>query len=202
MDVGRDIDRVAGHADGFHIDVTDGHLTPQLLFGPDFVAAVRKRTDLPLDVHLMVTEADAWITPFLDAGADMVTIHRRSTKDPAATLARIAALGAAPSLALETGEPIAVSGGLSFERLLIMGTELGVKGVGVDPAVYTRIGQAVSLRDRLGAHFEIFVDGGIREHTVPSMAGAGADGVIPGSLVFGAPDPVDRLAWLHDLEQR
>ncbi|MEU4545909.1 ribulose-phosphate 3-epimerase [Nonomuraea dietziae] len=200
LDVGRDIDRVAAHADGFHIDVTDGHLTPQLLFGPDFVAAVRKRTELAIEVHLMVTDADAWIGPFLEAGADIVTVHRRSTRDLPATLARVADGGGTPGLAVETREPVgdvtALAG--AFDRLLLMGTEIGVKGVEVDPRVYGRIGEAVALREGMGG-FELFVDGGIREHTVALMAAAGADGVIPGSLVYGAPDPAARLSWLHGL---
>ncbi|WP_344841803.1 hypothetical protein [Nonomuraea dietziae] len=151
LDIGGDIDRVAGHADGFHIDVTDGHLTPQLLFGPDFVAAVRKRTELAIEVHLMVTNADVWIGPFLEAGADIVTVHRRSTRDLPATLARVADGGATPGLAVETHEPVGDVSALAgaFDRLLLMGTEIGVKGVEVDPLVYGRIGEG---RRAAGGH--------------------------------------------------
>ncbi|MFI6480747.1 ribulose-phosphate 3-epimerase [Nonomuraea sp. NPDC050663] len=192
LDVGRDIDRVAGHADGFHIDVTDGHLTPQLLFGPDFVAAVRTRTTLPIEAHLMVADADAWVEPFIEAGADVVTVHRRGTGDLAATLDRIGRAGALPGVAVELDEP--VTGTAGAKRLLLMGTLIGIKGVDLDERVYGKITEAVGQG---GA--EVFVDGGIREHTVPLMARAGADGVIPGSLVYGAPDPCARLTWLRGL---
>ena len=80
-----------------------------------------------------------------------------------------------------------------------MGTEIGIKGVGLDPRVGGRIRRLVELRAKLGVDFEIFVDGGIRSETVPLLAGAGADGVVPGSLVLKAPDPVAALAWIHSL---
>jgi ribulose-phosphate 3-epimerase len=202
LNVGADIDRVGEVADGFHIDITDGQLTPQLLFGPDFVAAVRARTGRLIDVHLMVRDADVWVPRFIDVGADMVTVHRRSTPDLAATLASIRSAGAAPSLAVEVPEPVpeaAAAEWADIDRLLLMGTEIGIKGVDVDPDVYDRVRRAVLVRDALPHRPEVFVDGGIRERTAPLMASAGADGVIPGSLVYAVADPPARVAWLHAL---
>jgi ribulose-phosphate 3-epimerase len=83
--------------------------------------------------------------------------------------------------------------------VLLMGTEIGIKGVGLDPRIDGRIRTLVEFRAKLGVDFEIFVDGGIRSETVPLLAGAGADGVVPGSLVLKAPDPVEALAWIHSL---
>jgi len=187
--------------DGYHIDVMDGHFTPQLLFGPDFVSAVRQNTNKVIDVHLMVDAADMWIAPFADAGADMITIHTCSTTNLAASLDAIRELGKSPSLALTTGEPV-VDGfetALDHDRLLLMGTEIGIKGVDIDPNVYSRIEEAYAIRDKQRPGVEIFVDGGIRSHTVGKLAAAGADGVIPGSLVFGVADPASAIAHLHSL---
>lgn len=197
--VGEEIDVVDDVVDGYHIDVTDGHFVPQLLFGPDFVAAVRQRTRRTLDVHLMVARADEWIAPFADAGADMITVHDRSCTDTTSTLRRIDDLDVAPSLGLETDEPIdlAVRHLEHVERVLVMGTELGVKGVDVAPALYDRTTRVVSAAQRSRRRPEVFVDGGIRDHTVPRIAAAGADGVIPGSLVFSAADPVGAVRWVR-----
>lgn len=201
LNVGADIGRLEEVADGFHIDITDGHLTPQLLFGPDFVAAVRRRTTRRIDVHLMVRAADVWVPRFVEVGADMVTVHRRSTPDLLRTLAAIRDAGAVPSLAVEVPEPVPDASApewLGIDRVLLMGTEIGIKGVDVDPGVYDRIRQAVAARDTLLHRPTVFVDGGIRHHTVPHMAAAGADGV-PGSLVFAVDDPAAGIAWLHGL---
>jgi len=80
-----------------------------------------------------------------------------------------------------------------------MGTEIGIKGVGLDARIPERIRTLLELRAKLGAEFEIFVDGGIRRETVAPLAAAGADGVVPGSLVLRAPDPLAALAWIHSL---
>lgn len=101
LDVGRCIDLVAERADGFHIDVFDGHDVDELLFGPDFVAAVRNRTDRLLDVHLNVTDPDRWTRRFLDVGADMITVQTTPCLDVMATLDAIRASGAASSLGVE-----------------------------------------------------------------------------------------------------
>jgi len=202
LNVGADIDRVEAVADGFHIDITDGHLTPQLLFGPDFVAAVRRRTMRPIDVHLMVSDADAWVPRFIDAGADMVTVHRRSTPDLQRILAAIRGDGAVPSLAVEVPEPVPDASApewLGIGRVLLMGTEIGIKGMDVDPHVYDRIRQAVAVRETVPHRPTVVVDGGIRHYTVPHLAAVGADGVIPGSLVYAVDDPVASIAWLHGL---
>jgi ribulose-phosphate 3-epimerase len=198
LDVGRCIDLVADRADGFHIDVFDGHDVDELLFGPDFVAAVRTRTDRLLDVHLNVTDPDHWARRFVDAGADMITVQRAPCPDVTATLGTIRAIGARASLGVEVTDDIDSAGDLAehVDRYLVMGTELGIKGVAQDPRTPGRVTQ---LRDRIATARPIFVDGGIRPTTIGPLADAGTDGVIPGSLVFGAPDPNAALDELHAL---
>ncbi|GGM10930.1 ribulose-phosphate 3-epimerase [Nakamurella endophytica] len=201
LDIGRAVDLVADVADGFHLDVFDGHNVDDLLFGPDFVAALRRRTTLPLDVHLNVTDPDHWARRFVDVGADMVTVQSRPCPDVAATLDRIRDLGARSSLGVETDESIADAALLAghVDRYLVMGTAIGVKGVGLDPCTPQRVAELRSTVADGGHRIPVFVDGGIRPTTVDALAAAGADGVIPGSLVFGVPDPVAAIHRLHGL---
>lgn len=202
--LGDAIDLVDDLADGYHIDVFDGHNVPELLYGPDLVAALRRRTAKTIDVHLNVTEPDYWAERFIDAGADMITVQTGASPDIRATLAAIRARGAKPSLGLEVHEsPSHAAAHFSaIDRVLVMGTAIGIKGVGLDPAAPDRLRELVALRAAAGldeASMPLFVDGGIREHTVLDLAAAGADGVVPGSLIFGAPDPCAAIAHLHSL---
>lgn len=205
LDLGTAVDRLAEVADGFHLDVFDGHAVPDLLFGPDLVAALRARTDALLDVHLMVARPDDWIDRFADAGADLITVHASACPDVRTTLRNIRSRGVRAGLGLETHEPTAhaVAHFDDADRVLVMGTVVGVKGCEQDPATAARVEALVAAGSAGGARSDsaprIVVDGGIRTHTVPALARAGADGVVPGSLVFGAGDPVAVVRWLHDL---
>lgn len=202
--LGEAVDRLGGIADGFHIDVFDGHNVPELLFGPDVVAALRKRTTTLLDIHLNVSEPDFWAPRFIEAGADMVTVQSGASSDIATTLGSIRAAGARPSLGLELHEPVDRAQALfgTVDRVLVMGTPIGVKGAELDPSAPGRVSALVEARAGRFAEGRgplVVVDGGIRPHTVQVLAEAGADGVVPGSLVFGHPDPVAAVAELHDL---
>jgi ribulose-phosphate 3-epimerase len=192
---------VEGTVDGFHLDVFDGHNVRELLFGPDLVAALRAQTDALLDVHLNVEEPDYWATRFIEAGADMITVQASACPDVSATLARIAAAGARPALGLELTDPLALAAALleEIDRVLVMATALGVKGVSLDERTYERLGELRAAREGSRRRPEIVVDGGIRWESVARLAAAGADGVVPGSLVFGDPDPPAAVARLHDL---
>jgi len=199
--VGAAVDLVEREADGFHLDVFDGHNVRDLLFGPDFVAALRARTDAVLDVHLNVEEPDYWARRFAEAGADMVTVQAVPCADVRATLRAIAALGVRPGLGLEvTDEPaLAIELMEEVDRVLVMGTEIGVKGLGLDEHACARVRGLRAAREHTARRPEIVVDGGIRRHTVTELAAAGADGVVPGSLVLGEKDPVAAIQWLHTL---
>jgi ribulose-phosphate 3-epimerase len=199
--LGEAVDGLAGVADGFHVDVFDGHEVPELLFGPDLVRALRGRTEALVDVHLNVTDPDAWAARFLAAGAQMVTVQLRAVPDVAATVAAIRAGGARVGLALEVDQAVAaIEPWLGeIDRVLVMGTAIGVKGVGLDPEAPARVRAVRERVDALARSPEVVVDGGIRPHTVEALAAAGADGVVPGSLVFGAPDPRAAVERLHAL---
>ncbi len=188
--LGEAVDRLGPVADGFHLDVFDGHRTRELLFGPDLVAALRRRTSVLLDVHLMVADPAYWADRFADAGADMITVHGGPGIDLDAILTRIRDHGCQASLGLETHDPVehATERFGAVDRVLVLGTAIGVKGVGLDPATPGRVQRLVAARDRATDRPLVVVDGGIRAHTVRALADAGADGVVPGSLVFDADD--------------
>lgn len=204
MAVGDAVALIDGYADGYHVDVFDGHNVPELLFGPHFVEALRRHTRRLIDVHLNVTDPDYWAERFIDAGADMITVQTGPCPDVRATLARIRSRGALASLGLEVHEPTSHAAAHfdAIDRILLMGTEIGIKGVGLDPAAPDRVAELVAARaraSRTADDLPLYVDGGIRTHTVPLLAAAGADGVIPGSLVFASPDPVAAIQALHAL---
>jgi ribulose-phosphate 3-epimerase len=202
LDLGAAVDLVGPHVDGLHLDVMDGLCVPNLLFGPDFISAVRARTRACLDVHVMMSDTDGWIERFAESGSDIITVHRPLCSDVRATLSKIRELGKKTGLVVELGDQSdAENLHLDLvDRLLVMGTEIGIKGQDIDPRIGERIRAIVHERDRTGV--EIFVDGGIRRHTVPMLAAAGADGVIPGSLVFGDKDPRAAIRWIKSLGRK
>jgi ribulose-phosphate 3-epimerase len=202
--LGQAVDLLSAEADAFHVDVFDGHNVPDLLFGPDVVAALRKRTPVPLDVHLNVAQPDYWARRFAAVGADIITVQSAASPDPHATFGLVRSLGASPSLGLEVHEPVEKALGFfdDVDRVLVMGTAIGVKGAHLDRAATGRVSALVRHRSQrfpAGQGPKIVVDGGIRDNTVEALARAGADGVVPGSLVFGSPDPVGSVCWLHSL---
>jgi ribulose-phosphate 3-epimerase len=197
--LGEAVDVVDALVDGYHMDVMDGVCVPDLLFGLDFVAALRRRTKKALDVHLMLTHTDAWIDRYAEAGSNLLTVHRKFCRDVSATLLQIQSQGVQAGLVVELGDSLSIKE-LHLEvvdRLLVMGTEIGVKGRGLHPDTARRIGVILDLCRQVGKRPEVVVDGGIGRETVPLLARSGADGVVPGSLVFGEPDPCATLKWIH-----
>jgi ribulose-phosphate 3-epimerase len=199
LDLGAAVDLLGPEVAGFHIDVFDGHNVRDLLFGPDLVAALARRTTALIDVHLNCENPDYWVDRFAESGAGMLTVQSGPCPDVAATLGRIAEVGAEPSLGLELHELVdsALAHLGSVRRVLVLGTEIGVKGRSLDPRVPDRVRELVTARAGPGPL--VVVDGGIRRSTVPVLAEAGADGVVPGSLVFGGDDPLANLRAINGL---
>ena len=198
--LGAAVQALHAHVEGFHLDVMDGHFTPELLFGAETVRALAAHRPAGLiDVHLVVGDADRWIASFAAAGAGMLTVFPEGCADVAATLRAIDARGVRPGLALSLDQPIEAALGRleSVDRVLVMGTAVGIKGADLAPEAYTRVAQLRAARDASRRRPEIVVDGGIREHTVPRIARAGADGVVPGSLVFGGADWLAGVRFIH-----
>ncbi len=192
-----DMRRVEPYSDRFHLDVADGHYVPQMLFFPDLVRQLRPHTKLPFEVHLMVTDPLAWIEPFVEAGADSLIFTLDAADDPVPVLRAIRAHGKLAGVSLLITEGIELVEPLweHLDVLTIVGTAMGIKGAGLDPAVPDKIRQAREIIAQRGLHTEIQADGGIRRETVPLLAAAGADSIVPGSLMFKE-DPAAMTAWL------
>ncbi|BBE73518.1 ribulose-phosphate 3-epimerase [Oharaeibacter diazotrophicus] len=200
-----DVARADAHADVWHVDVADGHFAPSFLFFPDQVARVRELTDKPIHVHLMVADAILLdqIDQFVDAGADLVSVHLENDAALVPALDRLDDLGVAAGVVLKWDTPVAavapVLPRLAF--LTLLGTAIGVKGQSLSPAATGRLGEARALIAAAGrpGGTVLAADGGIRDTTVPALRAAGADTVVMGSLAFGAPDLAARIAWAHGL---
>lgn len=197
----QDLDRIAPWADILHADAADGHFAPALLLFPDLVAQVRARTALPIHVHLMVADAVllSQVDQFAEAGADLISIHAENAAVIDAALDRIAAHGLAAGMVLRVETPVAEAARWlpRLDMLTLLGTAIGVKGQGLDPAAPDRLREAAGLIAATGRRIVLAADGGIREGTVPLLREAGAETVVMGSLAFGAPDLAARMEWLR-----
>lgn len=206
-DLGRlaaEIERVDEYVDVYHLDVADGHFSPALLFFPDLVTALRRRTAKPMHVHLMVQDTIllAQVEQFAAAGADVISVHAENAAK-AEALQLIGRLGAEPGLVLQLDTPVeSAAPCLSQIRwLTLLGTRIGVKGQDLDAGACARLGEAGALIAAAGLSDRILLaaDGGIRERTVPSLHAAGARTVVMGSLAFADADLAGRMAWLRAL---
>jgi ribulose-phosphate 3-epimerase len=200
-----DLARIEPFADLLHIDVADGHFAPALLFFPDLVARLRDLTAVPIHVHLMVADAVllSQIDQFAEAGADLISVHVENDSVAMAALDRLARHKIRTGMVLRVETPVErvrpFVGQLDF--LTLLGTAIGVKGQGLDPAAPARLRAAGSLIASARRRVVLAADGGIREATVPVLRAAGAETVVMGSLAFGARDLGARIAWARALSR-
>jgi len=189
--------RVEPFSERFHLDVADGHYVPNMLFFPDLVKNLRRQTTKPFEVHLMVTDPLAWIEPFAEAGADIILFCFDAAKDPGAVLKAIKARGmkAGVSLLITESLDLIEPHWIDLDVLTIVGTAMGIKGASMDASVPGKIVKARETIRQRNLATEIEADGGIRRETVPLLAQAGVDYIVPGSLMFGG-DPVEMRRWL------
>lgn len=194
-----DLERIAPHADVLHIDVADGVFAPAFLFFPDLVARMRAASAIPIHVHLMVDDAVllSQVDQFAEAGADLISVHAEN-RNAAEALARIEGHGILSGIVLRVETPVAAAKGFldRIAFLTLLGTAIGVKGQGLNPATPARLGEAAGLIAKSGRRIVLAADGGIRDTTVPVLRAGGAQTVVLGSLAFGAADLPDRMRWL------
>jgi len=199
-----EVRRMDPFTDMYHIDVSDGHFVPGFLFFADLVAALRPLTKKPFHVHLMTTNPLNHVIDFRNAGADIISLHAENGPLAPAALGAVRALGAAPGLALGLDVNIdSVEPYLELVNLiLVMGTPMGVKGVDPSKFVYDRVRRIKAMieRNELSDRIRVFIDGGIRDNTVPQLRAAGADGVVAGSLAFKSDNLQQTFDWLHGLK--
>ena len=194
-----DIARVeAGDPDQLHVDVMDGRFVPNITIGPVVVEAIRKRTRLPLDCHLMIVEPERYVGDFVSAGADIVTVHAEATPHLQRLLSQIREAGARAGVALNPSTPPDVLEYVldDIDLVLVMSVNPGFGGQKFIPAVYPKIRQ---IRTLLGARrVDVSIDGGVKvEHAKP-CAEHGASILVAGSAVFEAADPADVIKRMRD----
>lgn len=177
-------------ADWLHVDVMDGHFVPNITIGPVVVEWIRKVTRVPLDVHLMITDPDKYAPEFIKAGADWISIHPDTCRDPKASLGKIRELGAKPSIAvnpdvsLEKVEDYVVD----IDMLLMMTVFPGFGGQAFIEDVLPKIEKARTLIARKNLPVLIEADGGIKTDNIDRVVQAGAEVIVSGSGVFKTPD--------------
>jgi ribulose-phosphate 3-epimerase len=170
-----------------HLDVMDGHFVPNLSFGLPIVEAARRTTDLPLDVHLMISHPNRFLKQFREAGADLITIHVEAAPDPRPLLEEIRCLGAAAGITLNPPTPVEdLEDCLDLcDLVLVMSVMAGFGGQQFEPAALDKLRW---LRGLAGADVLLSVDGGINLDTVGPCAAAGADLFIAGTALFSEDD--------------
>ena len=198
-DLGAEIGRIPG-ADWVHVDVMDNHFVPNLTFGLGMVEALARRTELPIDAHLMITEADRHAPAYVEAGAASVTFHVEATAAPVRLAREVRKLGARASMALKPATPIEPYEDLlaELDMVLIMTVEPGFGGQQFLELCLPKIRSARALMKKHGLETWLQVDGGISMETIERCAEAGADVFVAGSAVFSADDPDAMVASLRE----
>jgi len=189
-------------ADWVHIDVMDGHFVPNLTFGPPVVAAIRKVTKLPFDVHLMVTNPQNLIEPFAKAGADIITVHAETAPHLHRLLQTIKEYGLKAGVSLNPSTPLAVVEEVldDLDMILIMSVNPGYGGQKFIPGAIEKITRLKAKLDQRKLSVDIEVDGGINASTARQVIAAGATILVAGSAVYGAPDMTQAIKNIRGLD--
>jgi ribulose-phosphate 3-epimerase len=189
---------VDGGADWIHVDVMDGQFVPNLTFGTKVISAVRRCTDIPIDVHLMVLHPESYFDDFVAAGATGLTIHAEATVHLQRHLAHIHSLGARAGVAINPATPLGAVREVTddMDLLLVMTVNPGFGGQSFIPASVDKIRRARMLLDEARCPADLEVDGGISRDTILACRRAGADVFVAGNAIFTAPEPFAEIGLL------
>lgn len=191
-------------AELIHLDIMDGHFVPNITFGPVIVSTLQRITDLPLDVHLMIMNADNYIPQFARAGADYITVHQEAGPHLHRSIQLIkeqevkAGVALNPATDLSTIEPMLPD----LDLVLLMTVNPGFGGQTFIPLVLDKISKLSELKKRNNYNLEIEVDGGINMDTVPDVVRAGGEVLVAGNAIFGNEDPGKACRQLKSIAGR
>ena len=202
--LGDEIDSVAPHIDWLHLDVMDGHYVENITFGPDVVAAIRRRVSIPLHVHLMIDEPGRYAGRFVEAGASRISFHPEVVDDPAAVIEGIRAAGAGAGMAVhpDVGLEAAAAHLADLDVVLVMTVRPGFGGQSFLAEVVPKIREARAMVQRSAAAADIEVDGGVKPTNLDTVVEAGANIIVAGSAVFDGVDAASAAATMKDLLRR
>jgi ribulose-phosphate 3-epimerase len=192
---------IEGGAEWIHVDVMDGHFVPNLTFGAPMIRALRRITDRPLDVHLMVRNPEHYINEYADAGANVFTFHPEATVHVQRHLSAVRERGMLAGLALNPSSPVVLAEEVldDLDLVLVMSVNPGYGGQSYLPAATEKLRRVRALLDQAGSRATLEVDGGITAETITEAWLAGADTFVAGTAVFGAADPAQAV---RDLQRR
>jgi ribulose-phosphate 3-epimerase len=199
--LGQQIELVAGAgASLLHVDVMDGRFVPNITVGLPVVSAISRATQLPIDAHLMIVEPGRYAEQFAKAGAQMVSIHIEADPQAHRTLSAIRAAGAQAGIAINPATPLsALDEALKFvDYVLLMSVNPGFGGQTFIPESLDKVRRLRKMIDERGLKARIEIDGGIDAENIAEVASAGAEIIVSGSAIFGAPDPAVALRKLRE----
>jgi ribulose-phosphate 3-epimerase len=180
-----------GGADLIHVDVMDGHFVPNITIGPPVVRSIRRVAQVPLDVHLMITDPDRYLDAFASAGAAMMSVHVEVLPHLHRTVHAIKALGVKAGVVLNPATPVGVLEQIAadVDYVLVMSVNPGFGGQTFIPRSESKVREVRALLDRAGNRADVEIDGGIDTNNVARVVAAGARIIVAGSAIFHAPDP-------------
>lgn len=204
MALGEAVAAVESQADMIHVDVMDGHFVPNLSMGPAVVRDLRRRTRLPIDVHLMTDRPMDWLKPFADSGADSLVVHVEACPHLLRALQAIREQGCTPGVAINPGTPLSLLEDAlpHADLILLMTVNPGFGGQRFIPEMVGKIRRLRQMIDDSGRAVHLQIDGGIDHDNLAELVAAGADTIVAGSAVFGQPDPAKALAELRQCAAR